>query len=153
LELVEPEGERWQQYTWPYGGAYSMFREHVDFRQVGTVGLWYNNLPAEGSVTCHLSPIRGLSVFMNKLKNPSITIGGKTLVFPVEMESGSYIEFNSPTDCKHCSKEGAVIAEVKPQGDVPQLAPGVNEISFRCDSPSEVNPRARVTVISQGDPL
>jgi hypothetical protein len=153
FELVEPEGERWQQYPWPYGGAYSMFREHVDYKQVETVSLWYNNLPAKGSVTCYLSPIRGLSVFTNKLKNPSITVGGRTLVLPVEMESGSYIEFNSPVDCKHFSKEGAVVAEVKPQGDVPELAPGVNEIAFRCDPTGEVNPRARVTVISQGDPL
>ncbi|MGQ9649272.1 MAG: hypothetical protein ACUVXJ_04110, partial [Phycisphaerae bacterium] len=76
FELVEPEGERWRQYTWPYGWSYSIFREHVDFRQVETISLWYNNLPAEGSVTCYLSPIRGLSVFMNKIKNPSITIGG-----------------------------------------------------------------------------
>jgi hypothetical protein len=153
FELVEPEGERWQQYTWPYGGAYSMFREHVDYKQVETISLWYNNLPAEGTVTCYLSPIRGLSVFMNKLKNPSITIGGKTLVFPIEMESGSYIEFNSPADCKHYGKDGGFIGDVIPQGDVPTLEAGANELSFRCDTSGEANPRARVTVISHGEPL
>jgi hypothetical protein len=83
FELVEPEGERWSQYTWPYGGAYATFREHVDYRQVETVSLWYNNLPADGNVTCYLSPIRGLSVFVSKLKNPAITIGGRTIIFPV----------------------------------------------------------------------
>jgi hypothetical protein len=153
FELVEPEGERWQEYTWPYGGAYSMFREHVDYKQVETMSLWYNNLPAGGSVTCYLSPIRGLPVFMNKLKNPSITIGGKTLVLPVEMESGGYIEFNSPADCKHYNKDGGIIAEVKPQGDVPKLAPGANEISFKCEPTGDARPRARITVICQDDPL
>ena len=130
-----------------------MFREQVDFNQVETISLWYNNLPADGSVTCYLSPIRGLSVFMNKLKNPSITLGGKTLVFPVEMDGGSYIEFNSPTDCKHYGKDGGVIGEVKPQGDVPELAPGANEISFKCEPAGELRPRARVTVVCQDDPL
>jgi len=120
---------------------------------VHTISLWYNNLPPDGSVTCHLSPIRGLSVFMNKVRNPSVTIGGRTLVFPVEMESGSYIEFNSPTDCKHYSKEGGLIGDVTPQGDVPQLTAGTNEASFRCEPTGDVRPRARVTVISQGDPL
>jgi len=153
FELVEPEGERWQEYKWPYGGAYSMFREHVDFKQVERVSLWYNNLPVDGSVTCYLSPIRGLSVFANKIKNPSITVNGKTLVLPVEMESGSYLEFNSPADCKLYNKDGGIIGEVKPQANVPELVSGTNEISFQCESTGEIRPRARVTVICQGDPL
>lgn len=153
LELVEPEGDRWRNYKWPYGWSYSIFREHVDFKQVHTISLWYNNLPPDGSVTCHLSPIRGLSVFTNKVRNPSVTIGGRTLVFPVEMESGSYIEFNSPTDCKHYSKEGGLIGDVTPQGDVPQLTAGTNEASFKCEPTGDVRPRARVMVISQGEPL
>jgi hypothetical protein len=153
VELVEPEGERWTHYAWPYGGTYSIFRENVDFRQVQTVSLWYNNLPADGSVTCYLSPIRGLSVFASKMKNPAVTIGGKTMVFPVEMETGSYLEFNSPADCKLYNKDGGQIGDVKLQGDVPPLDAGANQISFKCEPTGEVHPRARVTVICQGDPL
>ncbi len=45
VELVEPEGQRWCDYTWPYGGAYATFREQLDYRQVDSISLWYNNLP------------------------------------------------------------------------------------------------------------
>ncbi len=151
FELVEPEGERWQKYTWPYGGLYSIYREHVDFRQVETVSFWFNNLPPGQRVTCHVSPIRGLSVFSNNIKNPAVTIGGRTLVFPVELESGGYLEFNSLTDCKHYKKDGSLIGDVKPQGDVPMLTAGGNRVEFRCDAPADVNSRAHVTVSAQGE--
>ncbi|MGQ9649271.1 MAG: hypothetical protein ACUVXJ_04105, partial [Phycisphaerae bacterium] len=76
-----------------------------------------------------------------------------TLVLPVEMESGCYIEFNSPADCKHYGKDGRFIGDITPEGDVPTLEAGTNEVSFHCDTAGEANPRARVTVISYGAPL
>jgi len=150
FELVEPEAERWQKFTWPYGWGYSIFREHVDYRQVATLSLWFNNLPPGKSVTCQVSAIHGLSVFSNRIHNPKITIGGKTLVFPVEMETGSYIEFDPPADCKHYDKNGKFIGDVKPQGDVPTLAAGENQVEFHCDASAGVNSRARVTVSALG---
>ncbi len=151
FELVEPEGERWQQYAWPYGNSYAIFREHVDFRQVASVNFWFNNLPPRQGVACQISPVRGLSVFSNKIKNPAITIGGQTIVFPVEMESGGYLEFNSLTDCKHYKKDGSLVGEVKPQGQVPTLAAGQNQLEFRCEASADVNARARITVSAQGE--
>ena len=151
FELVEPEGERWQQYTWPYGNSYAIFREHVDFRQVATLSFWFNNLPPGQSVSCQVSPMRGLSVFANQIKNPAVTIGGKRIVFPVELETGSYIEFNSPTDCKVYKKDGNLIGELNPQGDVPTLAAGANQLEFRCDAQAGIIPRTRVTVSALGE--
>ena len=45
FELIEPEGERHAEYPWPYGGIYSIYRESVNYGQVASLGLWYNNLP------------------------------------------------------------------------------------------------------------
>ncbi len=151
FELVEPESERWKHYTWPYGGAYATYREAVDYRQVETVSFWFNNLPSGQSVTCHLGPVRGLSVFGSKLRNPAVTIGGRTLAFPAELESGSYLEFNSITDCKLYNKSGGLIGDIKPQGEVPIMEAGENRLEFRCDAPAGTNPRARVTAIAQGE--
>jgi hypothetical protein len=69
------------------------------------------------------------------------------------METGSYLELNSPTDCKLYNPAGKIITEVEPQGSEPQLAPGPNEISFTCEPTGNVRPRARVTIICQDDPL
>jgi len=151
FELVEPEGERWQQFTWPYGNSYAIFREHVDYRQVATVSFWFNNLPPGQNVSCQVSPLRGLSVFSNKIKHPAVTIGGKTIVFPVEMESGGYLEFNSPIDCKVYKKDGSLVGDVQFEGEVPTLTAGDNQLEFLCEAQPGINPRARVTVSALGD--
>lgn len=153
FELVEPEGERYGDYVWPYGGIYAMYRELANFAHLDTLGLWYNNLPPGKKVTCYLSPVKALPLTPTRLIRPALTIGQKTIVFPVEMESGGYLEFNSAVDCKLYGPQGQLIREVKPEGDVPTLAAGENEVRFQCGTPPNVSARANVTVISQGEPL
>ena len=150
FELIEPEGERHSRYAWPYGGLYSIYRESVRYGQVASLGLWCNNLPANGKAVCSLSPIRAVPLVSATLVNPAVTIGGKRIVFPVKLKSGSYLEFHSPSDCKAYGPKGDLIGPVKPQGDVPSLRAGDNEVAFTCDGPTDVSARARVTVISKG---
>jgi hypothetical protein len=88
-----------------------------------------------------------------KLSNPALTINNRTLIFPSEIESGCYLEFHSLSDCKLYGPEMELLSEVKPQGEVPVLDEGDNEVSLTCDAPAGVSPRANVTVISQGAPL
>ena len=100
-----------------------------------------------------MSPIKALPLVAVKLKNPTVVIDAKRIVFPVEMESGSYLEFHSPTDCKLYDPQGKVIRTVTPSGDVPSLRPGANRVVFTCDHSTGPNPRAKVTIITHGDPL
>ncbi|UCH35938.1 MAG: hypothetical protein JSV65_06175 [Armatimonadota bacterium] len=155
FELIEPEGERYSDYFWPYGGAYAIYRESVDYGHVASLGLWYNNIPQGNTVTCYLSPVRALPLANVKLRNPSVTVGGETIVFPVEIESGAYLEFRSMSDCTLYDPQGKMVCDVQPQGAAPELAPGENQVAFECDVPAGATPntRAYVTVISQGKAL
>ncbi len=153
VELIEPEGERHSHYAWPYGGLYSIYRESVNDRHVDTLRLWYNHLAPKATTTCYLSPIKALPLASIKIKNPAITIAGKKIVFPVEMASGSYLEFNAPSDCTLYSPKGSPISQVAPQGEAPVLRRGANEVTFTCDGPTDLSARAQVTVISQGEPI
>ena len=153
FELIEPEGERHASYRWPYGDHYSIYRETVRHNDIDRVSIWYNNLPPGKKATCYLSPIKALPLIETKLINPTIMIGGQTIVFPVEMKSDSYLEFNSPTDCKLFDREGKLLANVQPQGPVPTLAAGENQVQFAAGSPKDTNARANVTIISQGEEL
>ena len=68
-------------------------------------------------------------------------------------ESGNYLEFYSPTDCKLFSRTGKLLANVTPQGPVPILAAGDNVLKFNSGSPAGVSARANVTVINRGKAL
>ncbi len=152
FELVEPESRRWALYKWPYGDPYSIYRESVNFSQVSSLTLWLNNLPPGKTVTCHLSPIKALPLSKSVLRRPRVTVGGKTILLPVELESGSYLEMNSVADCKLYGPKGEPL-EIKPEGEIPELQTGKNELTFTCETSEGVNARANVTVISEGDPI
>jgi len=153
FELIEPEGERYAEYSWPYGSPYKIYREHTNYGNVENLNIWVNNLPPNKKVTCYLSPVKALPLVETKLINPAITINGKTMTFPVEMPTGSYLEFYDRDNCILYDKVGKQIAEVKLEGNIPVLKSGHNELAFTCGCPDKVNPRAKVTVISYGQAI
>lgn len=171
FELIEPEGERFEDHVWPYNlpklawdketdssdnapqhwvsGQYGIYRESVSYDQIATISIWYNNLPPGKTVKTYISPVKALPLVSAKLKSPSV---GGAITFPVELESGSYIEFNSMSDCKLYNKAGALVSDIKPTGKVLTAQPGENAISFKADTEG-TTPRAYVTVITQGETL
>lgn len=150
FSLVEPEGGRHADYAWPYGGAYAIYRESIRPGAVETLSLWYNNIPPKETATCCLSPIRALPVMPHTLGDPALTVGGKTIRFPVEMETGQFLEFRAPGECTLYGPKGEELRRVAPAGDVPRLTPGENQVEFACQAADGVSPRAYITVITQG---
>jgi len=155
FELIEPEGDRYSEYTWPYGSPYEIYRESVDYRRIERVGLWLNHLPATGRATCHMSPIRALPLVRARLSNFRVTLGAQTLRFPVALESGAYLELRTPDAAQLYDAAGALVQEIQPEGQVPLLAAGVNTLQFACDREGSGTyyPRVRVTTIRVGPPL
>ena len=159
FELVEIESSEFSNYIWPapYSSSsfyvYDSYRHVVSFNNVDKLQIWYNNLPAGKPVTTLLGPIKALPMTPGKIDNPSIIIGGQKVVFPVSMESGMYLEFNSATDCKLYGPKGEFLKDVVITGSIPTLRSGNNDISFTCDGVEEVNKRVQVTVIGEGKPL
>jgi len=87
------------------------------------------------------------------LANPSVAINGQKLTFPVTIQSGQYIEFESLNDCRLYDERGEVLQRIPPQGDVPTMLAGDNAIEFSCLPPEGHNARANITLITQGKPL
>ncbi|MBT3268617.1 hypothetical protein HN371_15790 [Candidatus Poribacteria bacterium] len=154
FELVEFEGGRCGDYVWPYSrDLYSIFRESVNFGSVGELSVWYNDLPPGEDVTCHLGAIKALPLVKGVVRNPSVAIGGDRITFPAEMEAGSYIEYTSATDCVLYGPNGEALMDVRPEGDAPNAQAGEYEVGLACDVRTGERPRARVTVVTDGEPL
>lgn len=153
FELIEPEGERYAEYRWPYGDAYAIYRESVNYEQVETLGLWYNNLPPGDTATCYLSPIKALPLVSATLRHPRLTLNGQSIVFPVKIESGSYLEFYPPADCKLYGPQGQLLSVVDLQEEMPQIENGENQVELACPAQEGIQPRARVTLMGWGTSL
>ncbi len=152
-ELIEPEGERHADYGWPYGGAYDIYRERIDYKQIENLTVWVNNLPPHGTVKCAFSPVCAVPLAKTRIRNPRVTVGDHTLAIPAELESGDYLEFGPPNVCSVFGPEGKLIQEVKVTGGVPELSSGANRMRFECDATPGLNPRVRLTTITTGAPL
>ena len=155
FELVEIESSEFSNYSWPDSGfyVYDSFRHTVQFNNVDKLQLWYNNLPAGKEVNCVIGTVKALPMVPVTINNPCITIGGESLIFPVKMESGMYLEFRSQTDCKLYGSKGEFLQDVQIEGKIPALKDGDNVLSFACKGSEGVNSRVQVTVISEGNPL
>jgi len=153
LLLRERDAGRHGDYAWPYQPIYGIYRAGLHRECVTKLTIYYNNLPPGREVKCYIGPIKALPVVKAQLLNPRVTVGGKQIVFPVTMESGQYIEFDSMSDCKLRDARGAVIREITPEGNVPTLAPGENAVRLACDASETHACRANVTVVCRGDVL
>ncbi|MBW7988865.1 MAG: hypothetical protein FVQ84_02430 [Planctomycetes bacterium] len=152
--LVETESARWNDYVWNDGkGLYNVYRETIDFGTVESLGIWYNNLPKDKQTKCIIGPIKALPMVACTVKNPVVTVNGRAILFPVEMQSGSYLQFNAGNDCVLYGSKGEVLRRVMPDGEVPMLSVGENHIRFSCDAGDGPAPRLKLTVISHGKPL
>lgn len=153
VELIEPEGRRWADYQWPYGDLYSIYREGTVASAIASVGLWYNNLPAHGKVACRLTEVRALPLVATRLIRPTVRVGDQEVVFPVELDSGCYLELNGPGDCKVYGPHGTLRRQLKLKGELPTLKPGENALTFSCGAPDGVAARANVNVWTLGRPF
>ncbi len=111
------------------------------------------HLPPSGKAARYLSPIKALPLVKAKLRNPRLIVAGKTIIFPVELETGGYLEFRSMADCRLYGPDGTLLPEVKPEGAAPILNAGPNSVAFACDPPPGYNLRVRVTTMTAGAPL
>lgn len=153
FELIEFDSDRFADYAWPYGWAYPIYREHVEYGAVSSLGIWINNLPPGEEVTCYLGAVRALPLASTALTNPTVSVGGASLVFPVELVPGAYIEYSELGGCTLYAPNGSPVGQIEPEGDTPVLVGGANEVVFSAGSTSGANPRARVMVTARGEPV
>jgi hypothetical protein len=153
FELIEPESKQWALYKWPYGDPYSIYRESVSFSQVSSISLWLNNIPAGKTVACYLSPLKALPLIKSVIRNPIVKVGDNSITFPIEIESGSYLEWESTQVCKVYGPKGELKAEKELQTKGPELRAGENMVTLQCEAGEGIRPRANVTVSSYGPAL
>ena len=150
--LVETESTRWSDYIWNDGkGLYNVYRETVNFSSIESITVWLQNLPPGQKTKCEVSPIRAVPLQAVALKNPTLTIGTSVLEFPVELDSGSWIECNGPDDCAVYGAKGEPLGKVTPIGAWPILKKGITPFRFSTEAGSRA--RARVMVFSSGEAL
>ncbi len=153
LLLRERDAAAYHDYEWPYGAHCVLHRSPLVRHVVNRMTVYLNNVPPGEEATCCLSPVKALRTRKVVLHHPTIELGGKRLVFPVDLESGMYVEFESPDDCRLYDERGNLVRYFQPEGEVPTLAPGDNRLTFTSEGTEGFRRRTETTVIACGPPL
>ncbi|MEM3792203.1 MAG: hypothetical protein QXH47_02655 [Candidatus Bathyarchaeia archaeon] len=147
LEIPEPEGERifdFFKYTEDY---YSLAAHIFDYSKVGAINIRLMKLPPKDTVTLYISDIKALKEKLLPLRNPSVTINGKTTTFNVELQPDQYLIFKPEMNtCKLYSANGFVLKDVEVEGEIPIIRKGINRISFNCKLSSDSSQKAKVKI-------
>jgi hypothetical protein len=152
LLMRERDVGQMSNYQWPYGSYYGIYRNPLDMAHISEVNLYLNNLPPGDSTEVVLSPIMGLAVQSAELKNPTLTVNGRTLALPITLKSGDFAEVEASGDGAHYDDKGDLLALLRPTAadGWPVLRSGDNALAFDCESPPGVNARAEVTLNASG---
>ena len=153
LLMRERDAAGYHDYKWPYGAHCVLHRSPLVRHAVNKMTAYLNDLPPGEEVQCKLGPIKALQTRKVVLHHPAVEVGGRRLVFPVDLESGMYIEFESMDDCRLYDERGNLLEHLRPEGKVPNLRSDANEVRFDCDGTDGFRSRAEVTVITGGAPL
>ena len=147
FEIPEPEGERVFElfkYTEDY---YSLAAHVFDYSKVKAVILRLMRIPPNNTVTLYVSNVKALKEKALPLRDPSITINGKTLIFRTELQPDQYLMFKPEEGvCKLCSANGFTLRNVEVEGEIPIIEKGVNQVSFNCKTAPNLSQKAKVKI-------
>ncbi len=153
LPLRERSADRYRDYKWPYRGGYSaIYRTGLDRKHISELNLYLNNLPPADTVDIAIGPIRALPIRKIELRTPQLTVNGGSLVLPVVLRSGEYVEIDED-GAVHFDERGMLLTRFVPGGSLPVLKAGPNAVILNVDSPPGLRARAEVTLITLGKPL
>lgn len=150
-ELTRPESDRVFEFDAGYSQKHAV--RHFQYDRIASLFLRFNSIPSNAQVRCLVGPVKALREHWLPLSDPRLTINDQTVLFPCDLATEQYLEFDGVGEARRFDREGVEIGRVKPQGEPPTLLRGVNRITLSSKSGSESPERAEVTIIQRGNPL
>ena len=122
-------------------------------RLVAVCDVFITNLPPGATATAGFGRLEALKETPRVLHNPGLTIQGESITFPVRLEPDWYLEYEGGGPVRVFDPNGFTQAEVQPQGVVPTVRKGNNELTFICDRDRGQGETAKITLFTRGKPL
>ena len=148
-ELTQPESDRVFDFDAGYSRKHAL--RHFQYDRLAFLYLRYNAIPAGTEVCCLVGPVKSLREQWLPVKDPAFTVAGRKVVFPCQLETEHYLEFDGRGKAQLFDREGVEIHTVVPAGPIPTLRRGANEIIFSSDAGSRYSNRVDVSVIRFGE--
>jgi hypothetical protein len=148
-----PEAAKGEVYdfVYPYNNYWAI--RGIDYKTISRVYVFITNLGPGKSVACYFSRLEALKETPIPVSNPSLTVNGKTIAFPVTLAPDCTLEYNGAGAAKVFNPNGFPGGEVLIKGGIPEVKPGENEVKFMSDTDTRYGQTARITLITRGEAI
>ncbi len=154
LLVRERDVDRMNDYVWPYGGSYTIYRTPLNMRHISQATIYLNDLPPGRKVDITVSPVMAVATKKTTLNNPGLTLNGQTFTLPFKLASGDFAEIGPDGSCTHYDEHGFPLSRVNiDKADLPVLRPETNALRFTCEKTGPLSARVAVTVCALGSPF
>ena len=99
-----------------------------------------------------IGPIKALPLVEQPIVKPVVTVNGKSIMFPVSLRAGQYLEYYGEGNAHVYDGIGNLLGDVEPVGAAPELSSGDNALAFSCEA-APLRPHARVTIFTKSNEL
>ncbi|MBR4654926.1 MAG: hypothetical protein IKO72_16335 [Kiritimatiellae bacterium] len=139
----------YDDHVWPYmrGGAIDYPLSRVSVKNVSSVNLYINEIPAGGKTCVEVGAVRMLPVRGGVLmaKGAVVSVGGADFHIPFKMAPRNFAEFENGWWTRY-DRMGRPIERAR--GETPSLKPGANAFAFSATTSSDAFARVRVTAFA-----
>lgn len=137
---------------------YKVFEDVIPFNAVYRYDVIMDHLEKvemlvhpQGDYDIRMKDIVTLPEKQLEYKNPTVSVGGRSITFETVLKSGEYIEYDPKTNtCVQGDGIGKIIAEPKVLGEL-TLESGNNDVTFTAECDSPFTKRAALTFIYSGE--
>ncbi len=158
LLFRERDAARASEYEWPYSlatGNYSIYRTPLNrkFRQhIEKISVYLNEIPPGKQVDIEIGTLLGVPCQISVLDHPILSLGARSLLFPLRLNSGQFIEMEGDADCALYDERGFLLRRFRAEGNA-QIEPGDCQISVGTVGDGSIAPRAELSIFTLGEPF
>ena len=151
VQMPESAGGEILDFKFPLSNYYAL--GNMSFESIDRVYVFITNLPPGATAGAHFGGLEALQETPRTLHNPGLQLDEKSITFPVTLEPDWYLEYEGDGPVRVFDPNGFTQAEVEPQGVVPTIRKGDNDVIFFCDQGQNQGQTAKVMLITRGKPL
>ena len=138
-------------FAYPYSNYWAI--RSINFGAISRIYVFLTGLPAGTSAQARFSRLEALQETAYALRHPSLTVNGASITFPTTLEPDWYLEYQGAGPAQVFDPNGFTQAEIEPEGPVPTLRRGDNQVTFSCDQGPDLGETVQATLITRGEPL
>jgi hypothetical protein len=147
VEMREAAAGEVYEFNYPFSNYWAI--RNMDFKTISRVYIFLTGLAPGGSAQVRFGRVEALREILLAVEGPELTVNGRSVAFPLRLETGWYLEYESDQSMRVFDGNGWTRTTWKPDVVAPVLHQGLNELRFHCNRGGP----AKVTLVTRGQLL